>query len=361
MTTQSESAQGDQELADTAGADGADNGKGDGQALLAEPSFAAPESSSPTFSELFDRIVDNVELVIQGKREVIELALLCLVSEGHLLIEDVPGVGKTSLAKALATSINSSFGRVQFTPDVLPSDVLGVNVWNRVVGEFEFRAGPIFSNLLLGDEINRASPKTQAALLEAMEERQVTIDSTTYPLSPPFMVVATQNPIEHEGTYPLPESQLDRFLMKVSVGYPAKDKGVEILDTHGGDRQLAELKPIAETEDVASLVNSVKSVHIAQSLKGYIVDVAEESRRHPGLALGISPRATLNLQRAGRAKAAANGRNYVIPDDLKALAKPVLSHRLVLTPDAQLQGALMSDLIDDILGSVAVPSGSTSS
>jgi MoxR-like ATPase len=326
---------------------GPPNGQRSGDEVSAE---------AATFPELFQRITANVAKVIQGKQEVIEMTLLCLVSEGHLLIEDVPGVGKTSLAKALASSLDCSFGRVQFTPDVLPTDVVGVNVWNRASGQFEFRPGPIFHHLVLGDEINRASPKTQAALLEAMEERQVTVDGTTYRLQPPFMVLATQNPVEHEGTYPLPESQLDRFLMRVSVGYPAPDAAIEILDTHGSDSAGAStLEPVATAEDVAGMIATIKSVHVAPSLKRYIVELADASRRHPALTLGISPRATLNLQRAGRALAAAKGREYVVPDDLKVLARSVLGHRLMLTPETQLQGATVDDVLDDILATVPIP------
>jgi len=317
---------------------------------------AAQVHGSTTFPELFQRITANVAQVIQGKQEVIEMTLLCLVSEGHLLIEDVPGVGKTSLAKAMAFSLDCSFGRVQFTPDVLPTDVVGVNVWNRASGDFEFRPGPIFHHLVLGDEINRASPKTQAALLEAMEERQVTVDGTTYPLAPPFMVLATQNPVEHEGTYPLPESQLDRFLMRVSVGYPSPEAAIDILDTHGGNSPgVGALRAVADSEDVMAMIATVKSVHVAPSLKRYIIDLADSSRRHPALSLGISPRATLNLQRASRALAAARGRSYVVPDDVKLLAGPVLGHRLMLTPETQLQGATVGDVLEDILATVPVP------
>ena len=317
------------------------------------------ERPASTFSELFGKITRNVEQVIQGKPDVIELALVALVAEGHLLIEDVPGVGKTSMAKALAASIDCTWGRVQFTPDLLPSDVVGVTVWNRGTSEFEFRPGPIFANIVLGDEINRASPKTQSALLEAMEERQVTVDGTTYPLEAPFMVIATQNPIDHEGTYPLPESQLDRFLLRVAVGYPDRGAELEILDAHADHSTLEELHPVASAADVRALANTARLVHVAPSLKGYLVDLAEASRRHPGLALGMSPRATLSLQRASRALAAANGRNYVLPDDVKALAGPVLAHRLMLTPEAQLQGADAESIVADVLSSVPVPSGRT--
>ncbi|MGI8661642.1 MAG: AAA family ATPase [Acidimicrobiales bacterium] len=309
------------------------------------------------FAQGFASIVANVERVIQGKTEVIQLALLCLLSEGHLLVEDVPGVGKTSLAKALAASIQCSFGRVQFTPDLLPSDVVGVSVYNRSNSGFDFRPGPVFNHMLLGDEINRASPKTQSALLESMAERQVTVDGTTYPLEAPFMVIATQNPIEHEGTYPLPESQLDRFFMRVSVGYPAAEAEVRMLDAHGDVDALEEIGAVARLSDVRSMVAATRAVHMAPSLKGYLVEVADATRRHQRMALGMSPRAVLNLQRASKSRAAAAGRNYVVPDDIKALAEAVLAHRLVVTPEAQLAGARSADVLREVLQSVPVPAG----
>ncbi len=302
-------------------------------------------SRGATFSDYYDSIVRNIERVIQGKRDVIELMLLCLVSEGHLLLEDVPGVGKTNLAKSLAASIECSFGRVQFTPDLLPSDVVGLTVWNRGESSFDFRPGPVFNNIVLADEINRASPKTQAALLEAMAEDQVTVDGVTYPLNRPFMVIATQNPIEHEGTYPLPESQLDRFLMRVSVGYPSPERGAR--DPRRPRRPRAPRRPRRgfSHEDVARLALATRQVHVAPSLKSYLVDVAQATRRSSHLALGVSPRATLALQRVARARAAAAGRGYVIPDDVKALAVPVLAHRLIVTPEAQLQGISPADAL----------------
>jgi MoxR-like ATPase len=266
-------------------------------------------------------------------------------------------VGKTSLAKALATSLDCRWGRIQFTPDLLPSDVVGVTVWNRGRDEFEFRPGSVFTNLLLGDEINRASPKTQSALLECMEERQVTVDGTTYRLEQPFMVVATQNPVEHEGTYPLPESQLDRFLMRVSVGYPSRSAEVGILDSHGRADLLDAIGPVATIKDVLAMSEAAREVHVAPSLQEYLVDLAETTRRHPALALGMSPRATLALQRASRARAAAAGRSFVVPDDIKALAEPVLSHRLALTPDAAMQGVAAGEVVADVLRHVPVPSG----
>ncbi len=317
----------------------------------------APEGRPAAFAEVFDAIATNVEQVVRGKPEVIELVLLCLVAEGHILIEDVPGVGKTSLAKAMARSLDCRWGRIQFTPDLLPADVVGGTVWNRASGEFDFRPGAVFANLVLADEINRASPKTQSALLEAMEERQVTVDATTYSLEAPFMVLATQNPVEHEGTYPLPRSQLDRFLMRVTVGYPGRDSEINILDAHGDGDILDSLEPVATAKDVLELAVIARAVHVAPALQGYLVDVAETTRRHPALALGMSPRATLALQRAGRARAAASGRAYVVPDDLKALAQPVIAHRLSLTPEAEIQGVRTADVVDDVLRRVPVPSG----
>jgi MoxR-like ATPase len=309
------------------------------------------------FIGCFEGIVDNVERVIQGKDEAVRLALVCLVAEGHLLIEDVPGVGKTSLAKALATSIDLQWQRIQFTPDLLPSDVTGVNVYNRAKGTFDFRPGGVFANVVLGDEINRASPKTQSALLEAMEERQVTVDASTYPLPAPFMVIATQNPIEHEGTYPLPESQVDRFLMRAHMGYPGRRAEITMLDAHGSDNVISHLHSVADQHDVADMVDQARSVFVAPALKGYIVDIAAATRAHPSLALGMSPRAALALQRAARAWAAAQGRDYVTPDDVKSLARPVLSHRLALSPDAHVGGVGAEDALEEILASVPVPTG----
>ena len=318
---------------------------------------AAPDTVPATFAQLFDAIVQNVEQVVQGKPEVVELSLICLLAEGHLLIEDVPGVGKTSLAKALATSIDASWKRVQFTPDLLPSDVVGVTVWNRGKDAFEFRPGPVFSNIVLADEINRASPKTQAALLESMEERQVTLDGSTYPLRSPFVVMATQNPVEHEGTFPLPESQLDRFLMRLSIGYPGREAELAILETHGGGTAMENLGPVATVGQVKGMIEAVRAVHVAPAIRSYLVDLATATRRHTSITLGMSPRATLSLQRAARARAAAAGRNYVTPDDVKALAEPVLGHRLLLSPEAQLQGLGPARVLDEIMGTVPVPTG----
>ena len=309
------------------------------------------------FAESFEAIVANIDRIIQGKDQAIRLALVCLVCEGHLLIEDVPGVGKTSLAKALARSIEGEWHRIQFTPDLLPSDVTGVTVYNRQTSNFSFRPGGIFANLVLADEINRASPKTQAALLEAMEERQVTVDTTTYRLPTPFMVIATQNPVEHEGTYPLPESQLDRFLLRVRMGYPDRAAEIAMLDTHGGGSSVDALGPVVSPAEVRAMVETTKSVHVAPAIKGYIVDLAAATRRHPALTLGMSPRAALALQRTARGLAASLGRDYVVPDDVKAIVLPVLEHRLVLAPDAQLAGSRTADVLADVLAAIPVPAG----
>jgi MoxR-like ATPase len=303
----------------------------------------------------FRAILENVEQVIRGKSEAIHLALVCLLAEGHLLIEDVPGVGKTSLAKAIARSTGGTWDRIQFTPDLLPSDVTGVSVWNRAHDEFEFRPGGIFANVVLADEINRASPKTQSALLEAMEEQQVTVDGTTYLLAAPFMVIATQNPIELEGTYPLPEAQLDRFLMRITMGYPAREAELAILEQQTGHVAVDELRPVVDTRTMVAMSEAVTRVHVAPHLRTYVVELADATRRHHDLALGTSPRGALALQRAARAYAASVGRDYVMPDDVKRLAPAVLEHRLLLTPDAELRGLAAADVLASILATVPVP------
>ena len=312
---------------------------------------------SPTFASLFDAITTNVATVVHGKKEAIDLAVICLLAEGHLLIEDVPGVGKTSLAKALAGSIDCSWKRVQFTPDLLPTDLVGVSVYQRATEAFVFQPGPLFANIVLADEINRASPKTQSALLESMEERQVSADGVSYRLPAPFMVVATQNPIEQEGTYRLPESQLDRFLMRLSLGYPHREAELAILDSHGAADAIDALRPVVSAAEVLALIAAVRTVHLAPALKSYLVDLSEASREHGALTLGLSPRATLQLARATRSQAAAQGRDYATPDDAKEVAVPVLSHRVLLRPEAAARGATGELVIRELLATVPVPVG----
>jgi MoxR-like ATPase len=313
------------------------------------------ETRAYQFASAYNAVRDNMQQVIRGKQEVVEQTLLCLISGGHLLVEDVPGVGKTLLAKALAASVGAKIGRIQFTPDLLPADVTGVNVWNRNTSSFEFRPGPIFTELVLADEINRASPKTQSALLEAMAETQVTVDGVTHTLRSPFMVLATQNPIEQEGTYPLPEAQLDRFQMKISVGYPARADELNMLRTHETDGLVNRLRPVASLQDVIAMTKMVTAVQIAPELRNYLIDLAEATRRHQAVALGLSPRGTLSLQRVARARAVAQGRIYVTDDDIKAIAPYVMAHRVLLRPEATLQGASALAIVQDVLRAVPVP------
>ncbi len=306
------------------------------------------ELGAPMGSEEFlahaRAIVSNIEQVIEGKTAIVRLALAVLLAEGHLLIEDVPGVGKTKLAKALARSIDSSVRRIQFTPDLLPSDVTGVSVYNQETREFEFKPGAVFANLVVGDEINRASPKTQSAMLECMEERQVTIDGITYQLQVPFMVIATQNPIEMEGTYPLPEAQRDRFTARIAVGYPDAQAELSMLDIHGAHDPLDDLQPVTDAAAIRRMIVAVRGVHVADAIKQYAVNLVTASRESADLRLGASPRATLHLLRTARAVAALESRDYVLPDDLQALAVPVLAHRIIPTAEAQL-GRRTTDLI----------------
>ncbi|MEU6997728.1 MoxR family ATPase [Nonomuraea sp. NPDC046570] len=301
------------------------------------------------------RIRQAIESVIEGKSAAVRLTLTVLLAEGHLLIEDVPGVGKTMLAKALARSIDCPVRRVQFTPDLLPSDITGVSAYNQQTREFEFKPGPVFANIVVGDEINRASPKTQSALLECMEEHQVTVDGVTYRLDAPFMVIATQNPIEMEGTYPLPEAQRDRFTARVAMGYPEPAAELEMLDVHGGTSPLDKLEPVATTAEVRALIGAVRGVYVSQPVKRYAIDLVTATRHSPDLRLGASPRSTLQLVRAARAHAALSGRDYVIPDDLQELAIPVLAHRLLPSVEAQGQRRLPEQVVTELVRRVPVP------
>ncbi|WP_428999876.1 AAA family ATPase [Streptomyces cyaneogriseus] len=302
-----------------------------------------------------ERVRASVEGVIEGKPEVVRLSLTVLLAEGHLLIEDVPGVGKTMLAKALARSIDCSVRRIQFTPDLLPSDITGVSIWDQQRRDFEFKPGAIFAQVVIGDEINRASPKTQSALLESMEERQVTIDGKTYELPSPFMVVATQNPVEMEGTYPLPEAQRDRFMARVSIGYPGPEAELRMLDVHGGVSPLDDLQPVAHAHEIVKLIEAVRGVHVAEPVRRYAVDLVAATRTHPDLRLGASPRATLHLLRAAKASAALGGREYALPDDVQALAVAVLAHRLLPTAQAQLGRRTAEQVVQEILQQTPVP------
>jgi MoxR-like ATPase len=301
------------------------------------------------------RIVDNVSRVLVGKEAEIELCAIALLRRGHILIEDVPGVGKTMLAKSLARSLGCSFGRLQFTPDLLPSDVTGVNIYTPNTQQFEFRQGPIFTQVLLADEINRATPKTQSALLEAMEERQVTVDGTTYPLPLPFLVLATQNPIEFAGTYPLPEAQVDRFLMRVNLGYLDTAHEVQVLDRFQRESPMDQLQPVASAADVLEAQRAVQETYVDQQLKEYIARVTHRTRGHADVSLGASSRGSLGLFRTAQSKAALEGRDYVTPDDIKALALPVLAHRLILKPNAELRGLTPAKIVAQILESEPVP------
>ena len=306
-------------------------------------------------AELLTAIERNVARVVEGKPEVARLALITLLAEGHLLVEDVPGVGKTLLAKALARSVDCSVARVQFTPDLLPSDVTGVTVYSPDTGEFEFRPGPVFANMVLGDEINRAGPKTQSALLESMEERTVTIDGVTHELARPFMVIATQNPVELEGTYPLPEAQRDRFLMRISLGYPHPDSELAILRTHGGDDQMAQLGAVTDAATVVRSIVTIRQVYASDPVARYIVALCRATRSHPDVDLGASPRASLALLRASRAAAGMAGRGYVVPDDVKSLAGHVLPHRLILRPEAELAGHDAAYVVQDVVDGLPAP------
>nr|WP_233552649.1 MoxR family ATPase [Jiangella rhizosphaerae] len=319
------------------------------------PSDVVPELALSDLADTAARIQAAIGSVVEGKPEVIKLALTVLLAEGHILIEDVPGVGKTMLAKSVARAIDCSVRRIQFTPDLMPSDVTGVSVFNQESREFEFKPGGVFANIVVGDEINRASPKTQSALLECMEERQVTVDGTTYQLEAPFMVVATQNPIEMEGTYPLPEAQRDRFMMRLSMGYPSPRDEIEMIDTHGSTSALDPLEPVTDAAHVHKLVRLVRGVYVADPIKEYAVALTTATRTSPDLRLGASPRATLHLIRAAKAWAGLEGREYVLPDDLQALAVPVLSHRLLPTAEAQIGRRDAASIVADLLQRIPQP------
>lgn len=302
-----------------------------------------------------ERIIDNVSQVIIGKRNEIRLTMLGLLCQGHILIEDVPGVGKTMLARALARSIGASFSRIQFTPDMLPSDVTGVSVFNQQTREFEFRPGPIMSQIVLTDEINRATPKTQAALLEAMEERQITVDGHTYALEEPFLVIATQNSIEYEGTFPLPEAQLDRFMLRIRLGYPSPQEEIAMLDSQQYQHPLIGLTQVVSVEELLAAQRAVRDVYLNHDIKSYIVNLVTMTRQHPDVYLGASPRGALALYRAAQARAAVIGRDYVIPDDIKALAEPTLAHRIIVGPNARIKNISASSIVHSLLAVVPVP------
>jgi MoxR-like ATPase len=301
------------------------------------------------------RVIDNVRKVIVGKDDEVRLTMLAMLCEGHLLIEDVPGVGKTMLARALALSIGCTFRRIQFTPDMLPTDVTGVSIYNQKTQEFQFRPGPIFAQIVLTDEINRATPKTQSALLEAMEERQVTVDGETHKVPEPFLVLATQNPIEYEGTFPLPEAHVDRFLMRIHLGYPSKQNEIDVLNRQASHHPIADLKQVVSAAELLEAQRAVRTVYVDDLVKSYIVDLVTTTRDHPDVYLGASPRGSLALFSATRAWAAINGRDYVLPDDVKYLAEPTLAHRLIISPSARIKNVTARQVIEDALRHTTVP------
>ncbi len=307
--------------------------------------------------QVAERVADNVEQVIIGKRRAVDLLLVSLLCRGHVLLEDVPGVGKTVLAKSIARSIGASFKRIQFTPDLLPSDVTGVSIFNQQTNQFEFRPGPVIAQIVLADEINRATPKTQSSLLESMEERQITVDGVTYPLPNPFIVLATQNPIEYEGTFPLPEAQLDRFLLRIHLGYPEKKQELQILDSQRKQHPLETLTQVITIENLMAMQEQVKDVYVDDAIKDYIVSIVIATRHHDDIYLGASPRGSLALFRTVQAAAAIQGRDYATPDDVKLLAEPVLGHRLIINPAARIRNVQATQVISDVLSSVPVPGG----
>ncbi len=312
-------------------------------------------ASAPGVREMAERVRANIARVIVGKAPIVELLLVALLCEGHVLLEDVPGTGKTTLARALARSIDCAFSRIQFTPDLLPTDVTGLSYFNQKLGDFQFRPGAIFASVLLADEINRATPRTQSALLEAMQERQVTIDGVTRPLPRPFIVLATQNPVELEGTFPLPEAQLDRFMMRLEIGYPAVEDEVEILERYDQADPLAGLQPVAAGDDVLALQRAIRTIHLAGVVRRYVVDIVRATRGTDDIQLGASPRASLALHRGAQALAALRGRDFVRPDDVKELALPVLAHRLILAPEARLRGRSPAEVVRNVVARVPAP------
>ena len=305
--------------------------------------------------EVAKRIITNVEKVIVGKRQQLVLSLVSWFCEGHILLEDVPGVAKTMLARALAASIGGDFKRIQCTPDLLPSDVTGASIYNQKSGEFEFRAGPLFGNIVLADEVNRTTPRTQAALLEAMAEARITVDGTTYKLNPPFVVIATQNPVDQEGTFPLPEAQLDRFLMKFSLGYPAMDEELQMLEMLQAGHPVENLTPVVSTEEIVECQEKIRSVYVDPKVRKYILQIVHDTRNHNDLSLGGSPRASIALFRTAQAMAAIRGRNFVQPDDVKRVASPVMTHRMILKPESRLRKVTAGQVVEAILSEIAVP------
>lgn len=317
---------------------------------------ARPEGN--IVQDVAERIAQNVDQVIIGKRNEIRLTILGLLSQGHILIEDIPGVGKTMMAKALSRSIGCTFSRIQFTPDMLPSDVTGISLFNQKTREFEFRPGPIMAQVVLADEINRATPKTQAALLEAMEEHQVTVDGVTYPMEAPFIILATQNPIEYEGTFPLPEAQLDRFILRIQLGYPSPIEELSVLSAQQYQHPVENMYQVVSVQDLLSAQKAIRDVYVADEVKRYIIDLVTASRQHPDVYLGSSPRGSLALFRTAQARAATSGRDYVIPDDVKALAEVTLAHRIIVGPAARIKDISARAIVQDVLASTPVPGAS---
>ena len=317
--------------------------------------FDKPNQNLETAAETAERLLNNLERVVLGKRPEQQMALMTLICKGHLLIEDVPGVGKTTLAKSIAKSVGCTFRRIQFTPDLLPTDITGASIFNQRTSEFEFRAGPIVAQIVLADEINRASPKTQAALLESMEERQLTVDGVTHPMPKPFMVMATQNPIEYEGTFPLPETELDRFMLRLHLGYPSFADEIAVLESQRYVHPIDDLEQVVTHEELTQLQDAVQDIQVEYAVREYIVRVVESTRRHPNLYLGASPRGSLTLFRLAQARALLEGREFAIPDDVKAVAEPALAHRLILSSSARIQGSTAAGAVAEILEEVAVP------